>query len=165
MGPYSRQLATCSCMHCRSRTWSPGVLFLGVNPHEVSLMAVFLCQSFPCHLGSFHRPPYIYITCMPFRLHPTSKCGYGHQAQTSQVEVFNIMVATSSVLILQICLIMVLLLHLQKVWIWSEAKFHWHWAPGSACMSCTHDNVSHTQGTAVSSQYKALVDPNLQLNS
>ena len=87
----------------------------------------------------------------------TSKCGQGHQAQTSPVEVYIFWLDTADLSDHGLIAI------LQKVWLGSKAKLHWHGAPGSARMSCTHDNRSCTQGTTGSSLYKALVDPNFHL--
>ena len=56
-------------------------------------------------------------------------------------------VATSSGLILQICLIMAQPTAASAAgWFWSVAKFHWHGAWRSARKSCTHGHLSCKRG-------------------
>ena len=140
-------------MHSRSHTWSPGAPFFRVNCGELPLTAVFhVCLGLPtprlpsiCISYAVLIAPLEHSTCPNQRSLLSLKMRSRSSSWSFASSLLDLTLATSSGLILQICLIMALSLrckHCRFVLVSGQVSLAWH----SACKSCTHGHGSCKRG-------------------
>ena len=144
MGPLPGNWLAASIFR-RSHTWSPGAPILRVNCRELPLTAVILRQIFQCKLGPPCPPPAInlFITCCSDctsrRLH-MPKAGKPslflkmslRSSNSSFVSIsLDLTLATSSGLILHICLVMALSVPCRFVLVSGQVSLAWSMALGT----------------------------------